>query len=152
VAVKEFIQNKERAQKWTGLRQDSGDPFLFAPRAKELYQALGINYREKLMVYSDALNTDKVLAIQKQCKELGFEKGERTFSCLGCYLIFGAVGFGIGTFLSNDFWKLSSGMGEKSKALNIVIKIKSVDGRPCVKLSDEPTKVRLYCLFVTLGS
>jgi nicotinate phosphoribosyltransferase len=76
MAVKEFIQNEGRARKWTGLRQDSGDPLTFAPRAKEVYQTLGIDYREKLMVYSDALNTDKVLAIQKQCQELGFEKGK----------------------------------------------------------------------------
>ncbi|KAF7773304.1 hypothetical protein Agabi119p4_5471 [Agaricus bisporus var. burnettii] len=119
---KEFMQDPGRAQKWTGLRQDSGDPLVFAPRVKEAYQALGINYREKLVVYSDALNVNKVLAIQKQCKELGFER----------------VGYGIGTFLTNDFRRLSS--GEKSKALNIVIKIQSVDGRPCVKLSDDPTK------------
>lgn len=70
------MQDPGRAQKWTGLRQDSGDPLVFAPRVKEAYQALGINYREKLVVYSDALNVDKVLAIQKQCKELGFERGK----------------------------------------------------------------------------
>lgn len=69
------MQNPERARKWTGLRQDSGDPFIFAPRVKEIYQELGINYREKLMVYSDSLNVDKALKIQQQCHELGFEKG-----------------------------------------------------------------------------
>lgn len=50
--------------------------------------------------------------------------------------------FGIGTSLSNDFVKKSSGGKEKSKALNMVIKLSSVDGKPTVKISDEITKVR----------
>ncbi|KAF5359646.1 hypothetical protein D9756_003184 [Leucocoprinus leucothites] len=121
---KEILQNPERAKKWTGLRQDSGDPFIFAPRVKEIYEKLRINYREKLMIFSDALNVDKALKIQEQCNELGFER----------------VSFGIGTFFTNDFRVLSSGSTEKSKALNIVIKLRSVNGLPCVKISDDLTK------------
>lgn len=49
--------------------------------------------------------------------------------------------FGIGTFLTNDFHSLSSGGREKSKALNMVIKLNNVDGQHCVKISDELTKV-----------
>ena len=49
--------------------------------------------------------------------------------------------FGIGTSLSNDFKRKSSGGTEKSKALNMVIKLSSVDGKPTVKISDEITKV-----------
>jgi nicotinate phosphoribosyltransferase len=55
--------------------------------------------------------------------------------------------FGIGTFLTNDFRSLSN--GEKSKPLNIVIKLSSVDNRPCIKLSDEVTKVRLALVNVS---
>jgi nicotinate phosphoribosyltransferase len=51
------------------------------------------------------------------------------------------VTFGIGTFLTNDFKKVSSGGKEKSKALNMVIKLASVDSKPCVKISDEIMKV-----------
>jgi nicotinate phosphoribosyltransferase len=54
------------------------------------------------------------------------------------------VSFGIGTSLTNDFRSVSSGGKEKSKALNMVIKLASVDGRPCVKISDELSKVSLY--------
>ncbi|OJA12893.1 hypothetical protein AZE42_12780 [Rhizopogon vesiculosus] len=34
----------------------------------------------------------------------------------------------------------SSGYKEKSKALNMVIKLGSIDGKECVKISDEITK------------
>lgn len=50
--------------------------------------------------------------------------------------------FGIGTYLTNDFYTVSSGGKVKSKALNMVIKIASVNGIPCVKISDDLTKVR----------
>jgi nicotinate phosphoribosyltransferase len=51
-----------------------------------------------------------------------------------------AAGFGIGTFLTNDFKSLSSGGKEKSKALNIVIKMASINDLPCIKISDDLTK------------
>jgi nicotinic acid phosphoribosyltransferase len=54
--------------------------------------------------------------------------------------------FGIGTFLTNDFRSLSN--GEKSKPLNIVIKLSSVNNQPCIKLSDDVTKVRIANVLV----
>ncbi|KAL9714330.1 nicotinate phosphoribosyltransferase [Leucoagaricus gongylophorus] len=124
VFFREIIQNPERITSWTGLRQDSGDPSLFALRVKETYEKLGINYREKLIVFSDSLDIEKAINIQEKCNQLGFEK----------------VSFGIGTFLTNDFCTLSSGSIEKNKPLNIVIKLSSVNGLPCVKISDDLTK------------
>jgi hypothetical protein len=53
--------------------------------------------------------------------------------------------FGIGTFLTNDFHKASSPT-EKSKALNMVIKLNSVNEKPCVKISDDFTKVRVHLM------
>ena len=53
--------------------------------------------------------------------------------------------FGIGTWLTNDFPSLSR-KGEKSKALNMVIKLAGVNGKHCVKISDELMKVCLYTL------
>lgn len=63
--------------------------------------------------------------------------GLRADGCRSC----DAGAFGIGTSLSNDFRKTSSGGREKSRALNMVIKLSSVDGKPTVKISDEITKV-----------
>lgn len=68
----DFVKDPERAKRWTGLRQDSGDPFVYAPRAREIYQSMNIDYTSKLIVYSDALNVEKALALKKQCDEVGF--------------------------------------------------------------------------------
>ena len=142
-----------RARRWHGLRQDSGDPFGFAPLAKEVCERLGINPSEKTIVYSDWLNVDKTLALKKQCEEIGFNRGaifffHHHFSLLGLSdstraRVFWTAAFGIGTFFTNDFKSLSSDGKEKSKALNIVIKLASIDGLPCIKISDDLTKVRL---------
>jgi len=110
-----------------------------------MYESIGIDYRSKALIYSDSLSVDKCLSIKKQTDELGFEHGElmsshiwlSVFSLLTSPLT--KVSFGIGTFFTNDFRTVST--GEKSKALNIVIKLASVDGNPCIKLSDDLTKV-----------
>ncbi|KAF8638189.1 hypothetical protein AX17_002386 [Amanita inopinata Kibby_2008] len=111
-------------RRWHGIRQDSGDPFVFGPQARLFYESLGIDPSEKTFVYSDALHLDKVLRLKSQCDALGLQK----------------VSFGIGTFFTNDFCTISSGRTEKSKALNIVVKLEAVDDMPCVKISDDLTK------------
>lgn len=50
--------------------------------------------------------------------------------------------FGIGTDLTNDFRKTSD-PSQKSKALNMVIKLNKINGKDCVKLSDDKGKVRI---------
>jgi nicotinate phosphoribosyltransferase len=72
LVMQDFSCDPERARRWKGLRQDSGDPFLFAPRAKEVYESVGIDHKEKTIIFSDALNLDKALGLKKQCDELGF--------------------------------------------------------------------------------
>ena len=46
--------------------------------------------------------------------------------------------------------KASSGGKEKSKALNMVIKLAAVNDKPCVKISDELTKACTYILPIDL--
>ncbi|KAK7032968.1 nicotinate phosphoribosyltransferase [Favolaschia claudopus] len=106
-----YTRDKERAMRWHGLRQDSGDPFIFGPRAKEAFESLGIAADQKTIIYSDALNIEKALRLQEQARDLGLK-----------------VSFGIGTFFTNDFKKASD--AGSSKALNMVIKLSSVDQRP----------------------
>lgn len=75
IGEKNFAADVERARRWHGLRQDSGDPFVFAPQAKEVYERLGINPSEKTVVYSDSLNVDKAIALKKQCEDVGLKRG-----------------------------------------------------------------------------
>ncbi|KAG1843930.1 Quinolinate phosphoribosyl transferase [Suillus subalutaceus] len=121
VFYREF--DNRRANQWKVLRQDSGDPKVFAPRAKRMYEERGIDYKQKAIIFSDGLDFKKAKELNEQCQLLGFK-----------------CSFGIGTWLTNDFKKKSSGYEEQSKALNIVIKLGSIDGKECVKISDEITK------------
>lgn len=66
------MKDKARAERWSGLRQDSGNPMVYAPRAKEIYESMGIDYKKKSIIYSDALTVDKALKIKEQCDEVGF--------------------------------------------------------------------------------
>jgi len=102
------------ARLYDGVRQDSGCPLEFAERAIEHYQRLGIDPATKTIIFSDGLTPESAVELKRYC-------GER----IGC-------AFGIGTNLTNDF--------PPSKALDIVIKLMSVDGVPVVKLTDHPSK------------
>lgn len=123
VFFKEFSQDRERVVKWQGLRHDSGDPLAFAPAARAMYESVDVDYRKKSIIYSDSITLEKALALKKQCTEIDFP-----------------CSFGIGTFLTNDFHTKSSGYRDKSKALNMVIKLYSIDGQPCIKISDDLEK------------
>jgi len=118
---KDFSSKPALAARWRGLRQDSGDPIGYIHKAKEAYQAMGIDPKTKLIVFSDSLNMDKCFQIKKVADEFGF-----------------IASFGVGTWLTNDFKKLST--GEKSKPTNIVIKLGTINGNPCIKISDDITK------------
>ncbi|KAG8876387.1 nicotinate phosphoribosyltransferase [Tulasnella sp. 331] len=117
---------------WRGVRQDSGDPFKFIGLAKRAYEGMGVDPKEKLIIFSDSLNNEKCLALKKACDEVGIP-----------------AGFGVGTSLTNDFKSKMS--GEKSKPLNIVIKVASINGLDCVKISDDIMKVAISaaCQIIT---
>lgn len=79
---------------------------------------MGYGNNTKLIIYSDSLNIEKCIEYKRVARENGL-----------------LPLFGVGTFFTNDFCKLSNPL-TKSKPLNIVIKIKEVNGKPAIKISD----------------
>ncbi len=105
---------------WTGIRVDSGDPARAAESAIRWWQAKGEDPRQKLVIFSDGLDVDKIEELHKQF--VGRVK----------------VSFGWGTMLTNDFGGLAA--GDALAPFSLVCKAVSADGRPTVKLSDNPNK------------
>ncbi len=105
---------------WTGIRIDSGDPAAGAETAIRWWTARGEDPRQKLVIFSDGLDVEQIEALHTR------------FS--GCV----KVSFGWGTLLTNDFRGLvpSDGLAPFS----LVCKAVSANGRPTVKLSDNPLK------------
>jgi nicotinate phosphoribosyltransferase len=105
---------------WTGIRIDSGDPAQGAETAIKWWVSKGQDPREKLVIFSDGLDVAEMLSLQ------------RTF--LGRV----KVSFGWGTNLTNDFRGLVPDRG--LDAFSLVCKAISANGKPTVKLSDNPNK------------
>jgi len=105
---------------WTGIRIDSGDPAESAETAIAWWKSRGEDPREKLVIFSDGLDVDAILSLQ--ARFAGRVK----------------VSFGWGTLLTNDFRGLVAGDG--LAPFSLVCKAVSANGRPTVKLSDNPTQ------------
>ncbi len=105
--------NRAMVNNFTGVRHDSGDPYEWGDKMIEHYRKYGADPMTKLLLFSDSLDFDRAQALYD------YFRGRAM------------VSFGIGTFCSNDTCE---------KALNIVIKLQSVNGRAVAKLSDAPGK------------
>ena len=105
---------------WTGIRIDSGDPATGAERAIAWWTARGEDPKQKLVIFSDGLDVDKIAELSAQ-----FAGRVR-------------VSFGWGTLLTNDFRGLTP--DDRLVPFSLVCKAVSADGRPTVKLSDNPRK------------
>jgi nicotinate phosphoribosyltransferase len=105
---------------WTGIRIDSGDPAAGAEVAIKWWQERGEDPRDKRVIFSDGLDVDKIAELQRQF--FGRTK----------------VSFGWGTLLTNDFRGLVPDDG--LAPFSLVCKAVSANGRPTVKLSDNPNK------------
>lgn len=105
---------------WTGIRIDSGDPAAGAETAINWWLSRGEDPTKKMVIFSDGLDVDKIEELQRQ------------FS--------GRVkpSFGWGTLLTNDFRGLTQN-GELTP-FSLVCKAVEANGRPTVKLSDNPNK------------
>jgi nicotinate phosphoribosyltransferase len=104
--------DKVYAKLFDGIRHDSGDPFVWGDEMVNHYKKLGIDPREKTLLFSDSLDLERAEKIKNyfsgKCK----------------------TAFGIGTFITNPL----------RKSLNIVMKVSSCNGFPTCKLTDCPEK------------
>ncbi len=106
--------------RWTGMRIDSGDPRKAGEAAIRWWRERGEDPAEKLLIFSDGLDTEEIKALHRQ-----FHERVR-------------VGFGWGTLLTNDFRGLID--NGRLDPISLVCKVVSADGRATVKLSDNPLK------------
>ena len=105
--------NRAMANNYSGVRHDSGDPYVWGDKIIEHYKKYRIDPKQKQLLFSDSLDFDRAQQLYDYFKDKA------------------KVAFGIGTFCSNDTCE---------NPLNIVIKLQYVNGRPVAKLSDNPEK------------
>ena len=107
---------------WTGIRIDSKDPIEGGEEAIAFWRSRGHDPREKLAIFSDGLDVDTIERIHAH-----FHGRLR-------------IGYGWGTLLTNDFRGLVP--GGRLDPISVVCKVIEANGRPTVKLSDNPTKAQ----------
>ena len=105
--------NRSMVNNYSGVRHDSGDPYVWGEKIIAHYRKFGVDPKTKLLLFSDSLDFDRAQ------KLYDYFCGRTR------------VSFGIGTYCSNDTF---------AEPLNIVIKLQYVNGRPVAKLSDTPGK------------
>ncbi len=119
--TKGFLENApDWLAGWTGIRIDSGDPAAGAEIAIDWWKSRGEDPTQKLVIFSDGLDNAEIHELYQ--KFSGRVK----------------VSFGWGTNLTNDFRGLVPDAG--LDAFSLVCKAVSANGRPTVKLSDNPNK------------
>jgi nicotinate phosphoribosyltransferase len=119
--TKGFLENApDWLAGWTGIRIDSGDPAAGAEIAIDWWKSRGEDPTQKLVIFSDGLDSAEIHELYQ--KFSGRVK----------------VSFGWGTNLTNDFRGLVPDAG--LDAFSLVCKAVSANGRPTVKLSDNPNK------------
>jgi nicotinate phosphoribosyltransferase len=105
---------------WTGVRIDSGDPVEGAEVAIDWWKRRGEDPTQKLVIFSDGLDAEKIVSLHRR-----FEGRVRD-------------SYGWGTLLTNDFRGLVT--DDALAPFSLVCKAILADGRPTVKLSDNPNK------------
>ena len=115
ISMDAFLQDFDLyfAKLFDGLRHDSGDPVIWGEKAIAHYKSLRIDPMTKRLVFSDALDVPRSIALHQH-----FKSRIKTVEC-------------IGTNLTND---------TAFTPLNIVMKMVSCNGQPVAKLSDAPGK------------
>lgn len=116
-----FLKNApDWLARWTGIRIDSGDPVEATEDAIRWWRERGEDPATKLVIFSDGLDVDMIERLHTRFA--GRVKAS----------------FGWGTLLTNDFRGFVPGDG--LAPFSLVCKAVSANGRPTVKLSDNPNK------------
>ncbi len=107
---------------WTGFRPDSAPPIEAGEEIIAWWKAQGCDPKSKLIIFSDGMDIDSI------------EEAYRHFH--------GRVrmSFGWGTNLTNDFRGCDPDGAGGLDPISLVCKVTSANGRPAVKLSDNPEK------------
>jgi nicotinate phosphoribosyltransferase len=109
---------------WKGARPDSKSPVDAARELIAWWKLRGRDPREKLVVLSDAMDVESIETATRALR------GQVNLS------------IGWGTNLTNDFSGCApAGVDGELRAISLVCKVVEADGRPAVKLSDNPNKV-----------
>lgn len=107
---------------WTGERIDSKDPVIAGEEFIAWLRARGQDARTKRLIASDGLDVDDIVRLHEHFS------GRIRFSA------------GWGTLLTNDFRGCHPRGEDTLEPLSLVCKLTSVEGVPCVKLSDNARK------------
>ena len=107
---------------WTGFRPDSAPPIEGGERIIDWWKSRGRDPAEKLIVFSDGLDVDTIIG--------AFERFDGR----------ARMAFGWGTHLTNDFDGCLPSGGDSLNPISLVCKVDAANGRPAVKLSDNPRK------------
>ena len=107
---------------WTGFRPDSLPPIEAGEQIIAWWQAHGRDPREKLLIFSDGMDIDTIETTYRH-----FDGRVR-------------MSFGWGTNLTNDFRGCDPDGRAGLEPISLVCKVSEVEGRPAVKLSDNPAK------------
>src|SRR5438552_3979513 len=107
---------------WTGFRPDSAPPIEGGEKILSWWREKGKDPKQKLLIFSDGLEVETIEQAYRHFK------GKVRMS------------FGWGTNLTNDFEGCAPIETNSLDAISLVCKVTEANGRPAVKLSDNPAK------------
>ncbi|TYC92945.1 nicotinate phosphoribosyltransferase [Novosphingobium sp. BW1] len=108
--------------RWTGFRPDSAPPIEGGEQIIRWWEERGVDPRRKLIIFSDGMDIDTI---------------EETYHHFHGQV---RMSFGWGTNLTNDFRDCDPEGQAGLEPISLVCKVTQANGRPAVKLSDNPAK------------